>query len=538
MVQSGNPGKLDGLDVNGKAITSVLDPVNPQDAATKNYVDTHGGGGVAAPTNLFNTSYENKQFTGHAFTQNAAVPTMLGTKSWNGNAIEPSTGIFFACDDTPWGPAGAGMLMEVTPAGVITEHDVGTLYSMQAECIAWSAVANAFYLVGYDISTGNTYIYKITGPTGARVFTLQITGVAWHGVAISINQATGDIWVSDYSSANVHLFRAGSPITEDLSSPIALGSGTGAFDVCVDGIGDCWVAGQQNSMIFRIDLATLAVLTCLPPPALGTCIVFPGSLPLTTVPPTRFCYDIVNGWMYFTGKQVTSAICAQFKPADYAATPGGGPPTNIKALYVSFATTIFPASYIGGLDIHPVTGSLYFTNALGITNGNILAMRVMTPFNISSSFVNNYQLPFTAPWGDEYWRASNTTIIQKCIFSNVGGVVRLWWADTDATIFTGTRVMGNFLNCSNLWETLITPGLGKKIRVRNCNIQSSQITTNSYIYLKFVTSGIDITQYGTNKISGPDMEGQYVEGAINEAVSIQSTYYNIMASIQLAYDEV
>ncbi len=511
-----------------------------------------GGGGVAAPTKLFNQSYENKQFSGQQFVMNTSVPIGNTVRAWNGNCVEPSTGIFFACDGQDWtqfggAGSGAGCLLEMTPAGVATEFDIGTLYSMQAECIAYSAVDGCFYLVGYDKLSGNTYIYSITGPSGSRVFTLQLTLPGWHGIAITINQSSGDIWVSDWSSNNLHLFHSvGGVISEDASSPIALigmpSNPTHCFDVCVDNNGDCWIATNFTTSIFRVDIATLTSQQFSLMNPITNIVVCPNSLPLTITPPTRFAYDSANDLMYFTGRcnSPLATYVVTFKPSDYSWLIGPGPTTPLYNMEFTTLTSVFLNNYAGGIAVHPLTGSLYMTNANGaLSSANIVCMRAMTPFALSSNFVSNLQPPFAAPWGDELFRYYNPTYVMKCVFSNVSGTVRLWWADWNQlpSVEGGLGDMGNFVDSTVIWETLIAPTSGKKIRVRNCNLQVSTPSNAGFVYLKFATSGIDITQYGTNKSAGPVLEGQYIEGAVNEPVSIQSMYYCIMTSIQLAYDE-
>lgn len=85
------------LDINSHKLLNVVDPTNPQDAATKNYVDTHGGGGgltnpmttlgdmiygavAGAPTRLVGSTSATPAFLGQTGTGTAsAAPAWVGS---------------------------------------------------------------------------------------------------------------------------------------------------------------------------------------------------------------------------------------------------------------------------------------------------------------------------------------------------------------------------------------------------------------------------------------------------------------------------
>lgn len=74
-----------GADVNNMAITKVLDPVNPQDAATKNYVDTHSAANLTGAVTSVGTVTSLGSFT------SANLASALTNETGSGSAVFASS---------------------------------------------------------------------------------------------------------------------------------------------------------------------------------------------------------------------------------------------------------------------------------------------------------------------------------------------------------------------------------------------------------------------------------------------------------------
>jgi hypothetical protein len=135
----------------GYALTVLLDPVNPQDAATKNYVDTHGGSGTA---NALAT-------TGAPVTVSGAAPP---TTSQVLTASSATT--------AAWSTPSLQNDYTVSASGIITLSAAGPIH------------------INKTINDAtNTLEVNVTAGSGAGVFSTM--GAATSGAAIYANAVTG-----------------------------------------------------------------------------------------------------------------------------------------------------------------------------------------------------------------------------------------------------------------------------------------------------------------------------------------------------------
>jgi hypothetical protein len=145
----------------GNALNNVLDPVNAQDAATKNYVDTHGGGGAA--TQLATT--------GSPVTINTASPPSSGevlvatsstAATWQAAFIRADGTVALTADWNVGGFHLLNLLDPTTAQGAATKHYVDTRLSVVQSYTSSTALSSA----------NANQIATNTGASGTVILTL------------------------------------------------------------------------------------------------------------------------------------------------------------------------------------------------------------------------------------------------------------------------------------------------------------------------------------------------------------------------------
>ncbi len=168
-----------GIDFNTHALTSVVDPVNPQDAATKNYVDTHTGTGTVTSVSVVSAN-------GLAGTVATSTTTPAITLSTSITGILQGNGTAISAASTTG--SGAVVLATsptlVTPALGTPTALVGTNITGTASGLTAGTVTTNANLTGDVTSVGNaTSLVATTNSTLTTLSVLSLPG----------SQVTGDI---------------------------------------------------------------------------------------------------------------------------------------------------------------------------------------------------------------------------------------------------------------------------------------------------------------------------------------------------------
>lgn len=125
---------LNGLDLHARRITSLADPTAPQDAATKAYVDAHGGGGGAGWTQIGpavnTTSGSSVSFTSIPAIYSDLMLVFEGISHNNGTAIAFT--IELSDDGTNWTASATLSATAFTAAEAAYGHSVAAGYRKAA----------------------------------------------------------------------------------------------------------------------------------------------------------------------------------------------------------------------------------------------------------------------------------------------------------------------------------------------------------------------------------------------------------------------
>jgi streptogramin lyase len=299
-------GEFYGLNMNGNTINAVADPVLPQDAATKHYVDSHAaGGGGASATEV--TSNESVSTPGtywwspnshwqvtlpdassdtektFYFSALQALPRMVEYPTPTAGSIPFS--ICAGPDGNLWFVEfNANNVCKITTSGVVTEYSGasnpvgicagpdGNLWFTNSFNNTIGKVTTSGVVTSYSVPTANANLkYIVAGPDGNLWFTEysanQIGKITTSGVVTEYTVSIGgnpkgicagpdgNLWFTHDNANNIGKITTSGVVTEYSTS----GTGSG---IVAGPDGNLWFTEQTGNNIGKI--TTLGVLTEYP----------------------------------------------------------------------------------------------------------------------------------------------------------------------------------------------------------------------------------------------------------------------------------
>jgi hypothetical protein len=394
---------------NTKNITNLLDPVNPQDAATKNYVDTHGGSGTVTSVAL--TVPGIFTVSGSPITTSGTLAVSLATQTANTVWAGPSSGSAAA----PTFRALVALDIPSLAGSAIGSGVVGVTYGGTGANLSATGGANQFVrqsssganltvsaIASADITTALTTPGAIGGTTAAAgTFTaltatgLLLTVASASGAAgFNLPQGTaptspnnGDVWTT---SSGLFVRIAGSTV-----GPLGTGGGGGgtvtSVALTVPAIMSVSGSPVTTSGTLAVSLATQTAATVWAGPATGSAAAPTfRALVSTDIPALAYVTSValalpgiftVSGSPVTTSGTLTGTLATQTANTVWAGPSSGSAaaPTFRAVASADIATALTTPGPIGGTTAN--TGA--FTVLTAATN--VITSGTQTPFTVTTS---------------------------------------------------------------------------------------------------------------------------------------------------------
>ncbi len=196
------------LTGNNIGYVDLPDPIDPQNAATKNYVDTHGGGGSGTVTTVSVATANGFSGTVATDTTTPVITvqtTVTGVTKGNGTALSSAT----VGTDYSVGTASlsTGILKSTTTTGALSIAAAGTDY--QSPLTFTDSIVNTtgtVTLVNDTGTPGNSKYYGTNSGGTRGYFTIPTISGPWQDTAGVVNLVTGTDTVEIQTGINENVF--------------------------------------------------------------------------------------------------------------------------------------------------------------------------------------------------------------------------------------------------------------------------------------------------------------------------------------------